>query len=253
MASGVVCRQPRLAARDLRSGERRLGRRAPRRIDPAYPRRRGAHCHGRAPQGPHRRIRIPGQTTLPPEIRRTAPPLRRRRHVARPPQAVSGHLCRGDVQIRTGARHRRFGGAPHHHAGVLPPGHRPAAESAGEHRRAAPSRRTEAEGRRAAQTTGEASAHRIRTDRLTPGAEERRIEPHRGRAEEREGRAEGSQVKKRRGGGRVEYRRGDRGDDRHLAYQAATAGDRPSQRGERRPARTDRDAEPRQPRGEGPA
>lgn len=136
-----------------------------------------------------------GQATLPSEIRRTAPPLRRRRHVARPAQAVSGHLCRSDVQIRAGARHRRFGGAPHHHARVLPADHRPAAGSAGEHRRAAPSRRAEAEGCRAAQTTGAAGAHRIRTDRHAPGAEERRIEPHRGRAEEREGRAEGSQVK----------------------------------------------------------
>ncbi len=137
-ASGVVCRQPRLAARDLRSGECRLSRRASRRIDPAYPRRRGAHRHGRAPQGPHRRIRIPEQAALPPETRCPAPSLRRRRHVARPPQAVSGQLRCGDVQIRTGARHRRFGGAPHHHAGVLPPGHLPAAGSAGEHRRAAP-------------------------------------------------------------------------------------------------------------------
>ena len=164
-ASGVVCRQPRLAARDLRSGERRLGRRTPRRIDPAYPRRRGAHRHGRAPQGPHHRIRNTRQTALPPEIRRPTASLRRRRHVARPPQAVSGHLCRGDVQIRTGARHRRFGGASHHHAGVLPPSHCPAAGSAGEHRRAAPSRRTEAEGRRTAQTTGAAGAHRSSNNR----------------------------------------------------------------------------------------
>ena len=252
-ASGVVCRQPRLAARDLRNGECRLSRRTSRRIDPAYPRRRGADRHGRAPQGPHRPIRNTGQATLPSEIRRTAPPLRRRRHVARPAQAVSGHLCRSDVQIRAGARHRRFGGAPHHHARVLPADHRPAAGSAGEHRRAAPSRRAEAEGCRAAQTTGAAGAHRIRTDRHAPGAEERRTEPHRGRAEECEGRAEGCQVKKRRGGGRVEHSRRNRGDDRHLPRQAAAAGDRPPQRGERRPARTDRNAEPCQPRGEGPA
>ena len=157
----MVCRQPRLATRDLRGGECRLGRRTPRRIDPAYPRRRGTHRHGRAPQGPHRRIRITRQTALPPEIRRTAPSLRRRRHVARPPQAVSGQLRCGDVQIRTGARHRRFGGAPHHHAGVLPPGHRPAAGSAGEHRRAAPPRRAKTEGHRAAQTTGATGAHRV--------------------------------------------------------------------------------------------
>ena len=81
----MVCRQPRLAARDLRSGECRLGRRTPRRIDPAYPRRRGADRHGRAPQGPHRHIRNTRQAALPPEIRRSA---------ARP------RLCADDVMSR---------------------------------------------------------------------------------------------------------------------------------------------------------
>ena len=67
------------------------------------------------------------------------------------------------------------------------------------------------------------------------------------------GELKGARLKKRRGGGRVEHSRRNRGDDRHLPRQAAAAGDRPPQRGERRPARTDRNAEPCQPRGEGPA
>ena len=88
----VVCRQPRLAARDLRNGECRL----PSYIATNRPRISAAVVpivtgERRRPAPSHPKHRASDTT-----VRKSAhgPPLRRRRHVARPAQAISGHLCR---------------------------------------------------------------------------------------------------------------------------------------------------------------